>query len=149
MKGNKHIPKQQCEYFKTNENQPALGLKWVGLWGSEAATFVFSIDADRVGRLSPAVTNFNVKAERFQKGSAVPGGLLISMIAGAVAASTTSTSDLVGLRVEYRNPKQAKCYFVLAADTAIIREILDSIPPEKITHEWEDKTLTNYDASIK
>jgi hypothetical protein len=134
--GGKHIPEQKCEYFKAPDGLPAINCRWEGLFfGREEREFVFARDSVGVARVSDSTAKFQAGASTFMKASSygmLTGGIIGSLVAGAVGAAATNKSAIKGFAVSYVNEKQSKGYFIAIAPAHVVDEIFASLPPEKI-----------------
>jgi len=135
----KSIREQDCEYLKTERGQPAIRVKWSGLFFSAGeSVFVFAEHADSITRLSPDEMRKAIQSGQFRKAQHRSGGALLGMIAGAVASSgTPSAEELsglghVGITVQYQDTKGKVGFFAMVGSAAVVEEIVSSVSPERI-----------------
>jgi hypothetical protein len=138
-----HIPKQECDYFKTEDGIPAIMARWEGpFFGHRQQAFVFARDALAVARLSDDFARLQARLSGFSKWDAYGARLSLSggpaagiigmLITGLVGVLTADTANIKGLAVIYLNDKQKQSNFHAVAAPETVDEILASIPAHKI-----------------
>lgn len=131
----KFVPEAACEYFKTNDDEPAMRFRWQGLmFKGDKDVFIFPRDATAIGRTSDKLAKSQARMAGFTAGSqhSAGGGLIVSLIGGALRAGVATTSNITGIGVYYKNPDSEVGAFIAVADPAIIDEIIGSMPEDRI-----------------
>ncbi len=152
--GGMYMPRQESDYFRTEDGFPAIMVWWQGLFfGHRQQAFVFAHDALAAARLSDSFARLESRLSGFSKwdeygartfvaGGAV-AGLVVNLITSVPGLLTSDTANIKGFAVIYLNDKQKQSNFFAVAAPEIVDEILASVPAHKIRPE-DDPEVTSF-----
>ena len=141
-----YLRAQECPYFKTTANEPALEGEWSNssLFGfSKKEVFVFPKQATKFISLSPQLTTEHAKSFSQRKNAVrnapglLPGlvTLAINVSAGALRAASETGDGLKGFILYYNNSVNDHAIFIGVAHAEIVDEIERSLSPEIIAED--------------